>query len=310
MKSKLNNSFFCKFQVLNLFSSLDEHGLDVEYPLNGLFALFLAKVVGYQNSMIIKEQEKIIDNQFTLVQAIEYLTSALRFHFRMNNNPDALVDAKLTILIGDLLLAKANQFISKLGNSQVHEMFTTAYSNILQSYFIKDREVERISNRMNLSYWIKKNFMSLNMFPFGSKCMLNLAHLKESEQNLAFGLSQNFAFFVQGYKEIAHFNNDIMSDHHCSKSVDFVSLPVIMHFNETGDSLDLVCYKNQSNFVVDPIALHQLVRDGPGLDRSKQIIESFRVAILVQLDTLQQRQAESKCSSFDEMVTLFNAIKL
>src|SRR5699024_6477429 len=99
--------------------------------------------------------------------------------------------------------------------------------NTTQGQFVSEQELNEVSSKLNLEYWLEKNFLLSACLPaFGCKSVLKLAAMDESLQSHGYQFGQNLGYFLKAHQEINWFLS------HAPNSrdyLDFCSLPVVMH---------------------------------------------------------------------------------
>ena len=164
-------------------------------------------------------------------------------------------------------------------------MIVTVLLNTSMGLFMSEVEMIDVETKVNLDYWLEKNFMLSACLPaFACKSTIKLSTLNEQMQNYGYEFGKNFGYVIKAYNEIQWFNNESVDT---NELVDFCSLPVIMHSIETGKTLTHLCPDKSELQQLKPgdkkptydfHQLHTIVRNGPGLVKSKAFLDNFRAA--------------------------------
>src|SRR5699024_4749510 len=122
-----------------------------------------------------------------------------------------------------------------------------------------------------------KNFLLSACLPaFGCKSVLKLASIDEALQSHGYQFGQNLGYFIKAHQEINWFLNAPNS----RDFLDFCSLPVVMHSLETGEPLEHLSQVDANEDApklpkYNYGKLHSLIRSGPGIAKSRTILEMF-----------------------------------
>ncbi|KAI2797823.1 Decaprenyl-diphosphate synthase subunit 2 [Blomia tropicalis] len=282
----------------------DIHGAQL---LRGILCLLISRIGNEQQKLYQTEQKKIdtIQSQVVVAKVVEMIQMAIVTHNKISNvdsNSIALTELgsmkhltnKVSVLCGDFFWAKAWKDLADLYQIEVTDNMTTVLINASLGQFVLEEELNDLNQKLNLEYWLEKNFLlSSSLLAFGCKSVLKLADVDESMQNVGYQFGQNLSYFLKAYDEIQWFINESPKS---NDVLDFCSLPVVLHTMETGDTMENVQKKiakfddnssrlhesNAKNY--DYEQLHSIIRMGPGIAKSKTILQMFRASAFTNLN--------------------------
>ncbi len=237
-------------------------------------------------------------SQLVLSKVVEMINMAMIIHREICNIDSAAITQtaegsalhlsnKVSVLYGDFLWAKAWKDLADLHQIEVTDMMVSVLVNTTQGQFVSEQELVEVTSKLNLEYWLEKNFLLSACLPaFGCKSVLKLAAADEGLQTAAYQFGQNLGYFLKAHQEINWYLNPRANSR---DYLDFCALPVVMHSVETGEPLEhlaLTGGEQQGPKLpkYDYSALHQLVRSGPGLVKSKTVLEMFRANAFTNLN--------------------------
>lgn len=255
-------------------------------------------------------KKNITGIQWRLAKIVEMVHISIFIHkqirnvqFNTLNTADIHLSNKISVLHGDFLWAKAWKELSDMGDIEVIDMMVSVLVNLSEGQFLSEIELADLANKLNVDYWYKKNYLLAACLPaFGCKSTLKLEKLDGNLQKHAYEFGQNFGFFNKAYEEIKWFSNELTNE-----PIDFCSLPMIMHFNETGESLQHLIHLNQLNktkIEFNSEELFNIVRNGPGLMKSKNILNNFRHKSLQNLSHFPNSEAKDQLKNILEAMNV------
>lgn len=244
-------------------------------------------------------------SEIVLAKVVEMINMAMIIHKEICNiDSNAITQTaegsalhlsnKISVLYGDFLWAKAWKDLADLHQIEVTDMMVSVLVNTTQGQFVSEQELKEVSSKLNLTYWLEKNFLLSACLPaFGCKSVLKLASIDETLQSYGYQFGQNLGYFIKAHQEINWFLNPSPNSR---DFLDFCSLPVVMHSLETGEPLEHLSR-------VDAIEegpklpkynynkLHSLIRSGPGIAKSRTVLEMFRANAFTNLNHFPDSEA-------------------
>lgn len=309
----------CCFSIFHIiFDRLYENESSSDHFIRGLIVLLISKAALSSNNGIQLEQKDISTIQWRLAKIVEMIHMAVLIHRQVRNVAFNTLDSgsietqlnlsnKISVLYGDFLWAKAWKELADMGNIEVIDMMVSVLVNTSTGQFLAEVESLDLSRKMNVDYWLEKNFLLNACLPaFGCRSTLKLVGFDEQLQKKAYDFGQNFGFFNKAYQEIKWFdNNGNYEEPINSYSLDLCSLPVIMHSIESGRSFDRMIQKNafkkqSGEFIMNQQEFIDIIRKGNGLRQSRSILENFRQKSLRTLEVFPESEAKGQIKSILE----------
>lgn len=259
--------------------------------MRGLVVLLLAKAA--QND--VPPSEDVAHSQLMLAKVVEMIHLATNSHkeiLNVNTKDETIeqhLSNKTSILFGDFFWAKAWKDLGDLNNMDVINIMTAVTVNMSQGQFKSEIEHQGTLEKLNVEYWIDKNYLLSACLPaLGCQSALRFASASESEQKQAFDFGQNFGFCVKAEQEIAWFESPQLSS---TRLFDLCSLPLVMHYLETKQFPEGILTDDQKN-KIDYQRLHTIIRSGPGLSRSREVLHTFKQNALKNLQSFGDGKAK------------------
>lgn len=257
-----------------------------------------------------QRQHEITQDQLVLAKVVEMINMAMLIHKEICNIDSLTATAtvegsqihlnnKISVLYGDFMWAKAWKDLADLHQIEVTDMMVSVLVNTTQGQFVSEEELTDVSTKLNLEYWLEKNFLLSACLPaFGCKSVLKLAQIDESLQNHGYQFGQNLGYYIKAHQEIQWFLNNAPNPR---EVLDFCSLPVVMHSMESGGD-PLLSYATRHPPNKDSLSelklakynyadLHSLVRSGPALSKAKTVLEMFRANAFTNLNHFPHSEA-------------------
>lgn len=255
-------------------------------------------VEGKDEQLKAKEASTLWQSQLVLAKVVEMINMAMIIHREICNIDSAAITQtaegsalhlsnKVSVLYGDFMWAKAWKDLADLHQIEVTDMMVSVLVNTTQGQFVSEQELLEVSSKLNLEYWLEKNFLLSACLPaFGCKSVLKLASVDDGLQTSGYQFGQNLGYFLKAHQEINWYLNPRANNR---DYLDFCALPVVMHSVETGESLEHLAAQSTSDQgpklpKYDYSALHKHIRNGPGLVKSKTVLEMFRANAFTNLN--------------------------
>ncbi|KAI1294593.1 All trans-polyprenyl-diphosphate synthase PDSS2 [Halotydeus destructor] len=275
----------------------------------GLVVLLISKAAGHVATSVdfldAQTSAGISQRQRSLAEMTEMIYSAHVIHRGiMNLQPHLLQQSKtaqdlhfgnkMSVLSGDFLLASVWKGLGELRNNKVVELMATAIGDFMEGQFITETESSYPEDNANTKYWEDRNFL-LNGSLQANSCQsaLALANHEPSVQQRAYDFGRNFALAWQAFNELQPFIQPYIQPTNGSAGVDIMSAPVLLHIEQTGETLDSFRLPGEADGKpnIDYVKLHGAISKGVGIRRTRDLINSHSDRALDSLKQFQDSEA-------------------
>lgn len=261
----------------------------------GLIVLLMSKAAGHPVSSIdymdAETSAGISQRQRSLAEMTEMIYSAHLIHRGILNLQPSLLQHsktaqdlhfgnKMSVLSGDFLLASVWKGLGELRNTKVVELMSTAIGDFMEGQFVIETESSSPADpHASSKYWEDRNFMRAGSLQANScQSAMALANHHDPWQQKGYQFGKNFALAWQAFNELQPFLTSYMQPTNTVPTFDLMSAPVLLHLEETGLTLD--AFKVQDSRqeegdgkpVIDYKALHHVISNGVGMDKTKDLI--------------------------------------
>lgn len=257
----------------------------------GLIVLLISKAAGHpvtsQDYMDAETSGGISQRQRSLAEMTEMIYSAHLIHRGiLNLQPSLLAQSKqaqdlhfgnkMSVLSGDFLLASVWKGLGELRNTRVVESMSTAIGDFMEGQFVIETESKKIEDLASTAYWEERNFLRAGSLQANScTSALALADLSENAREKAYQFGKNFALAWQAFNEIQPFLQPNLSSTDAVPSFELMSAPVLLHFEETGLTINQFEVDIKGNKTLDDRTLYNVISNGVGVEKTKELIAHY-----------------------------------
>lgn len=260
----------------------------------GLIVLLVSKATGHPSTSIdfldAERSAGISQRQRSLAEMTEMIYSAHLIHRGiLNLQPSLLTQSKtaqdlhfgnkMSVLSGDFLLASVWKGLGELRNTKVVELMATAIGDFMEGQFVIETESDLPKNGATAEHWEERNFLRVGSLQANScQSALELAGHQEEIQLRAYHFGKNIALAWQAFTELQPFIDSYIHPTNTVAAFDLMSAPVVLHIEDNGENLDKVripSTDSNSPSQLDYQKLHSLVRSGPGINRTRELINMY-----------------------------------
>jgi len=279
----------------------------------GLLVLLISKAAGHPLSSVdymdAETSAGISQRQRSLAEMTEMIYSAHLIHRGiLNLHPNLVMQSKtaqdlhfgnkMSVLSGDFLLASVWKGLGELRNTKVVELMSRAIGDFMEGQFIVETESGNPEDNATKKYWEERNFLRVASLQANScQSALALATHDESLQVHGYEFGRNFSLAWQAFNELQPFLQDFAATPVGAPPTlpfDIMSAPILLHVEQAGKSLDAYRTKTcDGRTTVDYKRLHELIVSGPGVARTRQLIERYSDKALSALRHLEAGEAVS-----------------
>jgi decaprenyl-diphosphate synthase subunit 2 len=166
------------------------------------------------------------------------------------------------------------------------DLMAKAIGDFMEGQFIIETESQYPEDNATAKYWEERNFLRVGSLQANScQSALALAGHEEEAQEKAYEFGKNFALAWHAFSELRPFTEPYLQLSNTVASFELMSAPILLHIQETGESLDSVRLQaKEGNHDVDYKRLHGLIRSGTGIEKTQQLILSYSDKALDALD--------------------------
>lgn len=276
----------------------------------GLIVLLMSKAAGHPTSSIdfmdAQQSAGISQRQRSLAEMTEMIYSAHLIHRGILNLQPSLLSQskkamdlhfgnKMSVLSGDFLLASVWKGLGELRDTKVVELMATAIGDFMEGQFIIETESKFPANNAGKDFWEERNFLRVGSLQANScQSALQLAGLDDSLQMKAYEFGRNIALGWQAFTELQPFIDSYMHPLNTAPTFDLISAPVVLHIENNGENLDDIVINNarnsdnttgdESQQSYDFKKLHSIVRNGPAIGKTRELITDYTDKALQALD--------------------------
>lgn len=260
----------------------------------GLLVLLLSKAAGHPpNSIDFIDAQRsagISQRQRSLAEMTEMIYSAHLIHKGIVNlQPSLLVNSKkaqdlhfgnkMSVLSGDFLLASVWKGLGELRDTKVVELMSIAVGDFMEGQFVIETETDLPHlGKTSKTYWEQRNFLRAGSLQANScQSALALAGHGEELQLKAYEFGKNVALAWQAFTELQPFMESYMHPVNTVAAFELMSAPIILHVENNGESLESTVIQGgeDGETQIDYQRLHSIVRSGPGIDKTKELITLY-----------------------------------
>lgn len=285
------------FQFGHIHCRLYKNDSITDHPLRGIVCLLMAESVKHQFKKSSQpELNTLTNDQVVFAKTVEMFHLATQTHKEMKSeerhagpvSPKLNTDTKISVLFGDFFWSKAWKEMSDLNNMDVLNAMTKVIGHVPQGQFMEETEYENVLSKLTLDYWIEKNhLMTASLLANGCESILKLDKNGPPEPEVlhqAYQFGQNFAFFYKASQEVQYLwprtsNKNLQPLKHLA----FCSLPLIMHYSGKGQLPQDVLQSQESRSDYDVRPLYEMIKLGPALDKSREVVHTFKKNALTNL---------------------------
>ena len=277
----------------------------------GLIVLLMSKAAGHPLSSIdymdAETSAGISQRQRSLAEMTEMIYSAHLIHRGILNLQPSLLQHsktaqdlhfgnKMSVLSGDFLLASVWKGLGELRNTRVVELMSTAIGDFMEGQFVIETENGDPEQHASTKYWEDRNFMRAGSLQANScQSALALANHMDHYQAKGYEFGKNFALAWQAFNEMQPFLTTYMQPTNTVATFDLMSAPILLHFEHTGLTLNAFAIdgKVQENGkpMIDYKALHHVVSNGIGIEKTKDLIMHYSNLALDALETFEPSES-------------------
>ncbi|XP_054156828.1 all trans-polyprenyl-diphosphate synthase PDSS2-like [Oppia nitens] len=272
----------------------------------GLIVLLMSKAAGHPLTSIdyidAQQLAGISGRQRSLAEMTEMIYSAHLIHRGiLNLQPSSLLLSqpqsqptktkdlhfgnKMSVLSGDFLLASVWKGLGELRDTKVVELMATAIGDFMEGQFVIETQSQFPTAQCGRDFWEERNFLRIGSLQANScQSAVQLAGHSDSLQLRAYNLGRNIALGWQAFNELQPYIDSSVQQVNNS-TMDLISAPVCLHIENNGQSLDEIVQNgsdNQSDY--DYNKLHVLIRNGPAIDKTRQLIREYTDRALESLE--------------------------
>ncbi|CAG2179780.1 unnamed protein product [Oppiella nova] len=288
----------------------------------GLIVLLMSKAAGHPTTSIdfidAQSSAGISQRQRSLAEMTEMIYSAHLIHRGiLNLQPSLLLQSKkamdlhfgnkMSVLSGDFLLASVWKGLGELRDTKVVELMATAIGDFMEGQFVIETESVVPTINANKDFWEERNFLRVGSLQANScQSALQLSGHEESLQLKGYDFGKNIALGWQAFTELQPFIDSYMHPLNTAPTFDLRSAPVVLHIENNGASLDEVVLDKsgdsgddiqQQQPQYDFQKLHSLVRNGPAIDKTRQLIREYTDKALEALEGFPKSDASNALSN-------------
>jgi decaprenyl-diphosphate synthase subunit 2 len=280
----------------------------------GLIVLLVSKAAGHPTTSIdfidAQQSAGISQRQRSLAEMTEMIYSAHLIHRGILNLQPSLLSHskkamdlhfgnKMSVLSGDFLLASVWKGLGELRDTKVVELMATAIGDFMEGQFVIETESSFPAKNAGKHFWEERNFLRVGSLQANScQSALQLAGHEESLQLKAYDFGKNIALGWQAFTELQPFIDSYMHPLNTAPTFDLISAPVVLHIENNGESLDSIIINNSNDEQqYDFKQLHSLVRNGPAISKTRQLITEYTDKALKALEGFPTSDATNALSN-------------
>lgn len=241
----------------------------------------------------------------------------------MSDHGDDLFGNKIGLLTGDYLISVASSQLSSMRNHYVLEIITLAMRDMAEAEFVGDRDEQNqplpsrpkpisaeteVEDKFDLEMvfpkldikgslghaereWTVRNILMVgSLLARGCQSAMILAKLPKEHLEKAYLLGQHLALAWQTSVDMEPFTMSTIPE---GSTFSLVSAPVLFHLQAHPEMYpELVKAKRDVN-EVDFVKVHEQVRNGPGIEKTRQLQRKHIIATLKLIDTLPNVEART-----------------
>ncbi|CAG2109140.1 unnamed protein product [Medioppia subpectinata] len=289
----------------------------------GLIVLLMSKAAGHPTTSIdfidAQQSAGISQRQRSLAEMTEMIYSAHLIHRGiLNLQPSLLLQSKkamdlhfgnkMSVLSGDFLLASVWKGLGELRDTKVVELMATAIGDFMEGQFIIETESTFPTTNAGKDFWEERNFLRVGSLQANScQSALQLSGHDDRLQVNAYDFGRNIALGWQAFTELQPFIDSYMHPLNTAPTFDLRSAPVVLHIENNGQSLDEIVLSGGEGEGEAGVAdnspqydfnkLHSLVRNGPAIDKTRQLIREYTDKALQALEGFPKSDATNALSN-------------
>ena len=269
----------------------------------------MSKSAGHPNTSIdfidAQQSAGISQRQRSLAQITEMIYSAHLIHNGIINLQPSLLSQskkamdlhfgnKISVLSGDFLLASVWKGLGELRDTKVFKLMVTAIGDFMEGQFVIE------TKNAGTKFWEERNFLVVGSLQANiCQSALQLAGHEESLQLKAYDFGKNIAIGLQAFIELQPFIDSYKHPLDTAPTFDLISAPVILHIENNGEPLDSIIINNSNDESqqYDFKKLHSLVRNGPAISKTRQLITEYTDKALEALECFPSSDATNALSN-------------
>lgn len=277
----------------------------------GLIVLLIAKSAADSLKSLKKEKmDEIHHKQTSLAEMTEIINHAYTIHTAVLNIPPSDLQSsksaqelhhvnKMSVLLGDFLLASVMRGLGEIRNTDVVELMSTAIGDYMEGRFLVHAE-SPMEGRMSgespdtipadaVKYWEERNFLRIGSLQANScRSVLVLGDHADHLRDRAYEFGKNFSLAWQAFTELQPFLKSFMGPvDPTAETYDIMSAPILLHMDQSGQRMKSfqIPNKEEGEPAIDYEALHHAVSTGSGISKTKDLIMDYSNKALDALDS-------------------------
>ena len=282
--------------------------------------LLMSKAAGHPTTSIdfidAQQSAGISQRQRSLAEMTEMIYSAHLIHRGiLNLQPSLLAQSKkamdlhfgnkMSVLSGDFLLASVWKGLGELRDTKVVELMATAIGDFMEGQFIIETESKFPVKNASKQFWEERNFLRVGSLQAnGCQSALQLSGHPENLQVKAYEFGRNIALGWQAFTELQPFIDSYVYPINTAPNFELISAPVVLHIENNGQTLEDIFSDNRnkpggadSQPTYDFEKLHTIVRNGPAIHKTRELISEYTDKALEALEGLPQSDATKALSN-------------